>query len=89
MTSLCIILIARRSISVDRYTERVAEAGGVSSLESRGASSDDALAESVIGIYKTELVRNKGPWHGLDDANLERSNGSAGGTMVVCWSRSD
>jgi putative transposase len=53
-----------------RYTERVADAGGVSSVGSRGDSYDNALAESVIGLYKTELVRNKGPWRGLDDVEI-------------------
>ena len=53
-----------------RYTERLAEAGGVSSVGSRGDSYDNALAESVIGLYKTELVRNRGPWRGLDDLEL-------------------
>jgi putative transposase len=53
-----------------RYTERVAEAGGVSSVGSRGDSFDNALAESVIGLYKTELIRNKGPWRGLDDVEF-------------------
>jgi putative transposase len=53
-----------------RYTERVAGAGGVSSVGSRGDSYDNALVESVIGLYKTELVRNKGPWRGLDDLEI-------------------
>ena len=53
-----------------RYTERVAGAGGVSSVGSRGDSYDNALAESVIGLFKTELVRNKGPWRGLDDLEI-------------------
>lgn len=53
-----------------RYTERVAGAGGVSSVGSRGDSYDNALVESVIGLYKTELVRNKGPWRGLDDVEI-------------------
>jgi transposase InsO family protein len=39
-----------------RYTERVSEAGGVQSVGSRGDSYDNALAESVIGLYKTELI---------------------------------
>jgi len=30
----------------------------------------NALAESIIGLYKTELVRNRGPWRGLDDLEL-------------------
>jgi putative transposase len=54
-----------------RYTERLAEAGGVQSVGSRGDSFDNALAETVIGLYKTELVRNKGPWRVLDDVGVE------------------
>ncbi len=50
-----------------RYTERLAEAGAVTSVGSRGDSYDNALAESVIGLYKTELIRKGGPWKNLDD----------------------
>ena len=50
-----------------RYTERLAEAGAVTSVGSKGDSYDNAMAESVIGLYKTELVRRKGPWQSLDD----------------------
>jgi putative transposase len=53
-----------------RYTERLAETGAVNSVGSRGDSYDNALAESINGLYKTELVRNKGPWRGLDDLEL-------------------
>jgi putative transposase len=53
-----------------RYTERLAANGVVNSVGSRGDSYDNALAESIIGLYKTELVRNKGPWRGLDDLEL-------------------
>lgn len=53
-----------------RYTERLAENGVVSSVGSRGDSYDNAMAESIIGLYKTELVRNRGPWRGLDDLEL-------------------
>ncbi len=53
-----------------RYTERLAEAGAVTSVGSRGDSYDNALAESVIGLYKAELVRRRGPWRGLDDLEL-------------------
>ena len=53
-----------------RYTERLAEAGGIQSVGSRGDSYDNALAESVIGLYKTELIRNKGPWRVLDDVEF-------------------
>ena len=50
-----------------RYTERLAEAGAVPSVGSRGDSYDNALAESFNGLYKTELIRLRGPWRGLDD----------------------
>ena len=50
-----------------RYTERLAEAGAVTSVGSRGDSYDNALAETIIGLYKTELIRPRGPWKGIDD----------------------
>lgn len=50
-----------------RYTERLAEAGAVTSVGSRGDSYDNALAETIIGLYKTELIRKRGPWRHLDD----------------------
>ena len=50
-----------------RYTERLAAAGGVTSVGSRGDSYDNALAETIIGLYKTELIRRRGPWRGIDD----------------------
>lgn len=53
-----------------RYTERLAAAGAVTSVGSRGDSYDNALAESFHGLYKTELVRRRGPWKGLDDLEL-------------------
>jgi putative transposase len=34
---------------------------------SRGDSYDNALAETIIGLYKTELIRRRGPWKGLDE----------------------
>jgi putative transposase len=49
-----------------RYTERLAEAGAVTSVGSRGDSYDNALAETIIGLYKAELIRRRGPWKGLD-----------------------
>jgi transposase InsO family protein len=50
-----------------RYTERLAEAGIEPSVGSRGDSYDNALAETMIGLYKTELIRRRGPWKHLDD----------------------
>ncbi len=53
-----------------RYTERLADAGAVTSVGSRGDSYDNALAESTIGLYKTELIRRRGPWRTIDDVEL-------------------
>lgn len=50
-----------------RYTERLAQAGIEPSVGSRGDSYDNALAETVIGLYKTEVIRHAGPWRGLED----------------------
>jgi transposase InsO family protein len=50
-----------------RYTERLAEAGIEGSVGSRGDAYDNALAESVIGLFKTEVIRHAGPWRSLDD----------------------
>jgi putative transposase len=48
------------------YTERLAEAAAEPSVGSRGDSYDNALAETVIGLYKTEVIRRRGPWRGID-----------------------
>ncbi len=50
-----------------RYTERLADVGIEPSVGSVGDSYDNALAETIIGLYKTELIRMRGPWKGLDD----------------------
>jgi transposase InsO family protein len=49
-----------------RYTERLAEAGIESSVGSVGDSYDNALAETIIGLYKTEIIRPRGPWKNID-----------------------
>jgi transposase InsO family protein len=49
-----------------RYTERLAEAGIEPSVGSKGDSYDNALAESVIGLFKTEVIRRRGPWRSLE-----------------------
>jgi putative transposase len=45
-----------------RYTSRLAEAGAIASVGSKGDSYDNALAESIIGLYKAELIYRRGPW---------------------------
>jgi transposase InsO family protein len=50
-----------------RYTERLAEAGAQPSVGSVGDSYDNALAETMIGLFKTEVIHHRGPWRNLDD----------------------
>ena len=56
-----------------RYGERLAEAGIKSSVGIGGGSCDNALAESVIGIYKTEMIRRRGPWRNLEDVEISNA----------------
>jgi putative transposase len=53
-----------------RYTERLAEAGIEPSVGSKGDSYDNAMAESVIGLFKTEVIRRRGPWRHLEDVEF-------------------
>ncbi len=53
-----------------RYTERLAEAGVVNSVGSRGDSYDNALAETVNGLYKAELIHRRGPWRTTEQVEL-------------------
>lgn len=57
-----------------RYTDRLTEAGAVASIGSVGDSYDNSLAESVIGLYKTECVIHQGPWRSGDDLELATMN---------------
>lgn len=50
-----------------RYTERLAQAGVARSVGSVGDSYDNALAETINGLYKTEVIRRRGPWRTVDD----------------------
>jgi putative transposase len=53
-----------------RYTERLAAEGAVTSVGSRGDSFDNAMAESIIGLYKSELITMRGPWRTVEDVEL-------------------
>ena len=78
-------LHARRPIDQDRlihhsdrgsqylsinYTERLDEAGINPSVGSVGDSYDNALAETVIGLFKTEVINRQGPWKWLKQVEL-------------------
>jgi putative transposase len=58
-----------------RYTERLAEAGIERSVGSIGDSYDNALAESVNALYKTEVIRRRGPWRNIDAVEF----------ATLCW----
>jgi putative transposase len=53
-----------------RYTERLLEAGIEPSVGSVGDSYDNALAETVIGLFKTEVIRRRGPWRTMEAVEL-------------------
>jgi len=53
-----------------RYTDRLAEAGIEASVGSIGDSYDNALAETINGLYKAEVIRPNGPWRGIEEVEL-------------------
>jgi len=53
-----------------RYTERLGEAGIEPSVGSRGDSYDNALAETINGLYKTELIHRRAPWKTMEAVEL-------------------
>lgn len=57
------------------YTERLAVAGIEPSVGSRGDSYDNALAETIIGLFKTEVIHHRGPWKGMEDVEF----------ATLCW----
>jgi putative transposase len=59
----------------DTYSERLAVAGIEPSVGSRGDSYDNALAETIIGLFKTEIIHHRGPWKGREDVEF----------ATLCW----
>ena len=53
-----------------RYAERLQEAGIEPSVGSVGDSYDNALAETINGLYKTEVIRQQGPWRNIEDVGF-------------------
>ena len=68
-----------------RYTERLAEAGIEPSVGSKGDSYDNALAETINGLYKTELIHRRAPWK-TKESQKPPCNGCPGSTTTDCWS---
>lgn len=52
------------------YTDRILELGATPSVGSVGDSYDNALAEAVNGLFKTELIRRRGPWRTIEQVEL-------------------
>jgi len=57
-----------------RYSERLSEVGITPSVGSVGDSYDNALAETVIGLFKTEIIRQQGPWKNVEDVEFATLN---------------
>ncbi len=53
-----------------RYSDRLVEMGIAPSVGSVGDSYDNALAETIIGLYKTEVIRRNGPWRNLEEVEF-------------------
>jgi putative transposase len=53
-----------------RYTNRLLDAGAIPSIGTVGDSYDNAMAETVVGLYKTECVGHDGPFRGVHDMEL-------------------
>jgi len=67
-----------------RYSERLAEAGVEPSVGSKGDSYDNALAETINGLYKAEVIHRRGPWKTRRQSNWQRWNGWRGSTITGC-----
>ncbi len=53
-----------------RYTERLEQEAAVASVGSKSNSYDNALAEAFSSLFKAELIRNQGPWTGINDVEI-------------------
>jgi len=71
-----------------RYTERLAEAGIESSVGSKGDSYDNALAETISGLYKAELIHRRAPGKPRNPWSWPRWSGCHGLTITDCSSLS-
>jgi putative transposase len=63
-------LLERGQYTSIRFSERLAEAGIAASVGSVGDSFDNALAETINGLYKTELIKPRKPWRTVEEVEL-------------------
>src|SRR3954470_14547646 len=66
------------------FTERLAEAGIDPSVGSVGDAYDNALAESVIGLFKTEVIKPRAPWRTVEQVEMPPWSTSTGSTTAAC-----
>jgi transposase InsO family protein len=77
-----------------RFTQHLIDSGVDASIGTVGDALDNALAESLIGLYKTELIKPRGPWHTIHEVdvataawvdwyNNRRLHGACGGRPPV------
>jgi putative transposase len=59
-------LVVGWQLSTSLHTDRLADADAVASVGPKGDSDDNALAEAFDSLFKAELIRNKGPWRGIN-----------------------
>jgi putative transposase len=71
-----------------RYGERLAEVDTAASVGSVGDSDDNAMAEAFNSLFKAELVRNRGPWRGIDDVEVAVAEYTTGTTTAGCTASS-
>lgn len=71
-----------------RYTERLVEANIEASVGSVGDSYDNAMTETMNGLYKTEVIRRRGPWRNIDELEFPTLEWLTDSITVDCWSRS-
>lgn len=72
-----------------KYSERLAEAGIEPSVGSVGDSYDNALAETINGLYKAEVIHRRGPWRTSKPWSSPRWNGWIGSTAAAFWNPSE
>lgn len=71
------------------YAERVADAVAIASIGTVGDSYDNALTETVVGLYKHECVKIDGPFRGATTSNSPPCPGCTGSTRTGCTPQSD
>jgi transposase InsO family protein len=81
--------MSSQSVRANRGSRpRLRHPAEVPSVGSRGDSYDNALAETIIGLYKAEPIRRRGPWKSLDEVEYATWSGSTGSTTAGSWNRS-